>query len=206
LAINNSVGVFQQQRQDYAARRAAGAEQQDATPGRIAAQVVLEVTYQPGTVGVVAEDLGTIEAQGIDRAGGFGARRADGGEAKGLFLEGHGDVGAACAGVVAGAEGFDRRREAILVGEDRLVADVLPGLRREQGMDARRLAVADRISKHGVAIGHSVGSQAVGIGEGPGAGDFKDVGVTPDSFGKRGIGCRHAHDAARRFIKQALSR
>ena len=110
------------------------------------------------------------------------------------------------AGVVAGTEGLDRRREAILVGKDRLVAHVLPGLRREQGMDARRLAVADRISKHGVAIGHSVGSQAIGIGEGPGAGDFKDVGITPDGLGKRGIGCRHAHDAARRFIKQVLSR
>jgi hypothetical protein len=46
-------------------------------------------------------------------------------------------------------EGIDGGGKAVLLGEDGLVADVLPGLGGEQGVDARRLAVADRVAEHG---------------------------------------------------------
>ena len=83
-----------QQRQDGAAGGAAGAEQQHPFAGDRAAEVDGDVAQDAGTVGVVAEDAVGAESEGVHRAGGLGARRAPGGEAVGVFLERHGDVGA----------------------------------------------------------------------------------------------------------------
>jgi hypothetical protein len=87
-----------------------------------------------------------LEAQRIHRPGGLGAGRAPRGEAKGLFLEGHGDIGAAGRAALAAMKERTAAAKPSCRREDRLVADVLPGLRGEQRVDARRLAVADRVA------------------------------------------------------------
>jgi hypothetical protein len=99
-------------------------------------------------------------------------------------------------------KGPDRFGEAVRRRQDRFVADVLPGLLGEQGMDAWRFAVADGIADYGVAVSHSVGSQAVGVGEGPGAGDLQFVRIFSDRFGKPRVGRGQLHDAPRRVVEQ----
>jgi hypothetical protein len=68
--MNQAAGCSASSGQDHAARRATGAEQQDALAGQCTAKIVRQVAHQAGTVGIVANNAGGIgEQQRIDRAG-----------------------------------------------------------------------------------------------------------------------------------------
>ena len=60
------------QRFEYAARGAAGTDQQQPSAGDFTAVVVCQVAHQAGTVGVVTEVVAVgIQQQGVDGAGTF---------------------------------------------------------------------------------------------------------------------------------------
>jgi hypothetical protein len=83
----------------------------------------------------------------VDRRGKLGAHAQASRQTKSLFLERHGDIGAAATGgdksPHAGGETVDRRQQC-------LVAEVLPALRGKGRVDQRRLAVADGIAENAI--------------------------------------------------------
>ncbi|GLT23734.1 hypothetical protein GCM10007933_32040 [Zoogloea oryzae] len=135
--------------QHGATGRAARAQQQHAPAGHGEAQVDGDVAQDAGAVGVVAQGAVGAEGQGVHRAGGLGAGREPVGQVEGFELEGHGDVHPASAG---GLEALHGGGEAVEGREQRLVAELLAGLGGEGGVDAGRLAVADRVADHGVTV------------------------------------------------------
>ena len=123
-----------EQGQDDAARRAAGAEQQEALAGEVDALIVGQVTHQSGAVGVVAANRAVGKAQRIHRARCLGARRQRRGQPEGFFLEWYGDIGAPAAGA---DECLYGRSKAVEWRQQGFVAHRLPCLSSKQGVDAR---------------------------------------------------------------------
>ena len=119
---------------ERAARRAAGAEQEDASAGKGTAEVGFEVTQEAGSVAVVADDLAAHEGEQVDRAGLFGARRASGGQAIGVFFERHGNVGPTSSVTQEGGHGAGKIVDRC---QARLVAQGLAGLHGKGGMNLR---------------------------------------------------------------------
>ena len=102
-----------------------------------------------------------LELEGVDRSRLLRALGALGGQLEGLQLEGHRYVQAPAAG---GAKLGHGRGEAIARGENGRVAEVLGELARKLGVNARRLALRDRVADHGVEIGHRPSrAQAFGL-------------------------------------------
>ena len=90
-----------------------------------------------------------VEGERVDRASRLRTRGVAVGEREGLELEGDGDVQATPA---VGAEAGDGLDEAVRRCQQRLIAQVLPGLLGEGRVDLRRLAVGDRVADDGVVV------------------------------------------------------
>ena len=116
-----------------------------------AAQVADEIGHQSGAVGVVAEDVVSIEYQRIYCTRTLGARAETFRQRKRLRLERHGDVGAAPARC---DELRYAVRKAVRRREDRLIRHVLPGLTGKGCVDLRGFGVGNRVPEYGVTVGH----------------------------------------------------
>ena len=137
-----------QQRAERAGRAAAGADEKDASATQVDAGVALDVAHEAGAVGVVAEPAVGVEAQRVARGRDPRSRRRLRDLLERFELERHRHVAAARA---AGGERAYGSGEAVERAEQPFVDDRLSGLRREGGMDERRLAVRDRMTDDGIA-------------------------------------------------------
>src|SRR5690606_39364714 len=100
-------------------------------------------------IGVVAQQRAIVEL--VQRIYRPGATRTLGqlvGQPPGLFLEGHGDIGA----TAVHEEPAREAGEILQRRQQRLIAERLARLLGEQPVDLRRLAVADGIAAYAVAV------------------------------------------------------
>ncbi|TSE29095.1 hypothetical protein Tther_01707 [Tepidimonas thermarum] len=142
-------GAGFQQGHERAAGRTTGAQQQHAPAGDGLAQVGGDVAHQSDAVEVFGQAVRAVEAQGVGRTGDAGARAHLGGIRTRLELERQGDVDTAPAG---GAKGVHRRGKAVQGGFDGGVDQRLARGLGKQGVDQGRLAVADGVADHGIAV------------------------------------------------------
>ncbi|MNN63646.1 hypothetical protein D3C81_1790360 [compost metagenome] len=108
-----------------------------------------QVSNEPGAIGVVTQQAAVGQlAQGIDRPGPLRTGRQLAGQAVGLFLERHRDIGPApfsekCRGTAGKI--IERCQQGVVV-------QLLCRLLGKQAMDQRRLAVANRVTENDVLI------------------------------------------------------
>lgn len=141
--------LLRQEGFEHTAHGTAGTQHEDALAGQAEASVVLQITSQAGTVGVVTQQAAVCQfLQGIYRAGATGALGEFVGQAKGLFLERHGDV----AAQAFGEEGAGIASEIVQRCQACIVGQHLAGLLGEQAVDQRRFAVADGVAEDAVAV------------------------------------------------------
>ena len=144
-------GMVTQNRIEYTAHRPTGTEDQYLLVAQRNAQVVFDVVHQPGTIGVVAEQLAVFfETQAVHGLGQLRPVAALVGQPVGIGLERHGDVEPLAA---ERTELVDGLRQAADVDLDGGVFDVMAELAREQLVNRRRLGVCDGVAHHRVAVG-----------------------------------------------------
>ncbi len=137
-----------EQRPQHAARRPTGSDHEHTAPRKRLSQIAGDVTHQTLPVRVVAEKtLAVLPLQRIHGTGNFCPAAAPLGELAGLDLERYRDVQPA---TTRGAEVADRLREAPRVDLDGAVLDRQAALLGEHRVDARRLAVRNGITHHGI--------------------------------------------------------
>ena len=113
--------------------------------------VVTEIPDETDPVGVVAVNPAVVpEREGVDRPREVGSLGAEIGEREGLLLERQGHVHAEPA---LRPEPVHDLPEAVDRAGERVVAEPLPGHRREPPMNERRLRVPDGMARHRVSIG-----------------------------------------------------
>ena len=132
---------------------APGTDHEDAASRERDPVIVAEVPDKADPVGVVAVNRTVVpEREGVDRPRGLGPGGADIGQREGFLLEGEGHVHSAPA--VGPKPAYDRR-ETVRRARERIVAEPLPGHRREPSVNERRLRVPDGMAGHRVPIGRS---------------------------------------------------
>ena len=140
-----------EQRSDHAARSAARAQQQDARLGPAQPEVPAQIGHQSDPVGVVADEILTVQRNRVDRVRELRPRRELVHQVGSGVLVRHRDVDAAAAGAEelehVAAETLGRRFV-------QPVAQVLLRLAREHAVDERRPAVSDRVTEETVGVGH----------------------------------------------------
>ena len=113
--------------------------------------VVPEVPDEADPVRVVAVDGAVVpERQGVDRPRTLGPGGPGVGEGERFLLERQGHVHAEPA---VGPKTAHDRLEAVQRARERIVAEALPGHRREPSVNERRLRVPDGMARHRVSIG-----------------------------------------------------
>src|SRR5690606_9547607 len=123
-------------------------ENQDALSTQREALAV-QVPDQPGAVGVVAQQPAVHSFFQCIHGPGTSCPLAEGiGEAIGLFLERHGDIGA----VPLAKKLTSKTGKIIQRRQQRLVTQLLARLFSKQTVDQRRLAVANGIAEYAVAV------------------------------------------------------